>query len=166
MVGILELNLEGEGVGDDGFLGEVGSLGEDVLFGMEIEGEKVCMDLLMIIIWYCFFFIGDGDLVYILKSSNVWVDRIYSRFVLYCIVLKSDDDEVGKFRDRIISVREEIFKKIEDEVSKRWNFEEVVSNLLYFNVVFNISIVLFKYNIDIKLKIVDIIVFMYVFECW
>lgn len=34
-----------------------------------------------------FFFIGDGDLVYILKSSNVWVDRIYSRFVLYCIVL-------------------------------------------------------------------------------
>lgn len=86
--------------------------------------------------------------------------------VLYCIVLKSDDDEVGKFRDRIISVREEIFKKIEDEVSKRWNFEEVVSNLLYFNVVFNISIVLFKYNIDVKLKIVDIIVFMYVFECW
>lgn len=85
---------------------------------------------------------------------------------MYCIVLKSDDDEVGKFRDRIISVREEIFKKIEDEVSKRWNFEEVVSNLLYFNVVFNISIVLFKYNIDIKLKIVDIIVFMYVFECW
>lgn len=85
---------------------------------------------------------------------------------LYYIVLKSDDDEVGKFRDRIISVREEIFKKIEDEVSKRWNFEEVVSNLLYFNVVFNISIVLFKYNIDIKLKIVDIIVFMYVFECW
>lgn len=50
MVGILELNLEGEGVGDDGFLGEVGFLGEDVLFGMEIEGEKVCMDLLMIII--------------------------------------------------------------------------------------------------------------------
>lgn len=85
---------------------------------------------------------------------------------MYCIVLKSDDDEVGKFRDRIISVREEIFKKIEDEVSKRWNFEEVVSNLLYFNVVFNISIVLFKYNIDVKLKIVDIIVFMYVFECW
>lgn len=85
---------------------------------------------------------------------------------LYYIVLKSDDDEVGKFRDRIISVREEIFKKIEDEVSKRWNFEEVVSNLLYFNVVFNISIVLFKYNIDVKLKIVDIIVFMYVFECW
>lgn len=80
--------------------------------------------------------------------------------------MKSDDDEVGKFRDRIISVREEIFKKIEDEVSKRWNFEEVVSNLLYFNVVFNISIVLFKYNIDVKLKIVDIIVFMYVFECW
>lgn len=75
--------------------------------------------------------------------------------------MKSDDDEVGKFRDRIISVREEIFKKIEDEVSKRWNFEEVVSNLLYFNVVFNISIVLFKYNIDVKLKIVDIIVFMY-----
>lgn len=72
---------------------------------------------------------------------------------MYCIVLKSDDDEVGKFRDRIISVREEIFKKIEDEVSKRWNFEEVVSNLLYFNVVFNISIVY-------------IIVFMYVFECW
>lgn len=71
MVGILELNLEGEGVGDDGFLGEVGSLGEDVLFGMEIEGEKVCMDLLMIIIWYCFFLIGDRDLVYILKSSNV-----------------------------------------------------------------------------------------------
>lgn len=85
---------------------------------------------------------------------------------MYCIVLKSDDDEVGKFRDRIISVREEIFKKIEDEVSKRWNFEEVVSNLLYFYVVFNISIVLFKYNIDVKLKIVDIIVFMYVFECW
>lgn len=85
---------------------------------------------------------------------------------MYCIVLKSDDDEVGKFRDRIISVREEIFKKIEDEVSKRWNFEEVVSNLLYFNVVFNISIVLFKYNIDVKLRIVDIIVFMYVFECW
>lgn len=85
---------------------------------------------------------------------------------MYCIVLKSDDDEVGKFRDRIISVREEIFKKIEDEVSKRWNFEEVVSNLLYFNVVFNISIVLFKYNIDVKLKIVDIIGFMYVFECW
>lgn len=85
---------------------------------------------------------------------------------MYCIVLKSDDDEVGKFRDRIISVREEIFKKIEDEVSKRWNFEEVVSNLLYFNVVFNISNVLFKYNIDVKLKIVDIIVFMYVFECW
>lgn len=85
---------------------------------------------------------------------------------MYCIVLKSDDDEVGKFRDRIISVREEIFKKIEDEVSKRWNFEEVVSNLLYFNVVFNISIVLFKYNIDVKLKIVNIIVFMYVFECW
>lgn len=85
---------------------------------------------------------------------------------MYCIVLKSDDDEVGKFRDRIISVREEIFKKIEDEVSKRWNFEEVVSNLLYFNVVFNISIVLFKYNIEVKLKIVDIIVFMYVFECW
>lgn len=85
---------------------------------------------------------------------------------MYCIVLKSDDDEVGKFRDRIISVREEIFKKIEDEVSKRWNFEEVVSNLLYFNVVFNISIVLFKYNIDVKLKIVDIIVFMYEFECW
>lgn len=85
---------------------------------------------------------------------------------LYYIVLKSDDDEVGKFRDRIISVREEIFKKIEDEVSKRWNFEEVVSNLLYFNVVFNISIVLFIYNIDVKLKIVDIIVFMYVFECW
>lgn len=85
---------------------------------------------------------------------------------MYCIVLKSDDDEVGKFRDRIISVREEIFKKIEDEVSKRWNFEEVVSNFLYFNVVFNISIVLFKYNIDVKLKIVDIIVFMYVFECW
>lgn len=85
---------------------------------------------------------------------------------MYCIVLKSDDDEVGKFRDRIISVREEIFKKIEDEVSKRWNFEEVVSILLYFYVVFNISIVLFKYNIDVKLKIVDIIVFMYVFECW
>lgn len=85
---------------------------------------------------------------------------------MYCIVLKSDDDEVGKFRDRIISVREEIFKKIEDEVSKRWNFEEVVSNLLYFNVVFNISIVLFKYNIDVKLKIVDIIVFMYEFKCW
>lgn len=85
---------------------------------------------------------------------------------MYCIVLKSDDDEVGKFRDRIISVREEIFKKIEDEVSKRWNFEEVVSNLLYFNVVFNISIVLFKYNIDVKLKIVVIIVVMYVFECW
>lgn len=85
---------------------------------------------------------------------------------MYCIVLKSDDDEVGKFRDRIISVREEIFKKIEDEVSKRWNFEEVVSNLLYFYVVFNISIVLLKNEIDIKLKIIDIIVFMYVFECW
>lgn len=85
---------------------------------------------------------------------------------MYCIVLKSDDDEVGKFRDRIISVREEVFKKTEDEVSKRWNFEEVVSNLLYFNVVFNISIVLLKNEIDIKLKIIDIIVFMYVFECW
>lgn len=87
---------------------------------------------------------------------------------MYCIVLKSDDDEAGKLRDRIISVREEIFKKTEDEVSKRWNFEEAVSNSLHFNVAFNISIVLFKYNIDAKLKIVDtcIIVFMYVFECW
>lgn len=78
---------------------------------------------------------------------------------MYCIVLKSDDDEAGKLRDRIISVREEIFKKTEDEVSKRWNFEEAVSNSLHFNVAFNISI-------DAKLKIVDIIVFMYVFECW
>lgn len=85
---------------------------------------------------------------------------------LYYIVLKSDDDEAGKLRDRIISVREEIFKKTEDEVSKRWNFEEAVSNSLHFNVAFNISIVLFKYNTDAKLKIVDIIVFMYVFECW
>lgn len=32
-------------------------------------------------------FIGDGDPVYILKSSNAWVDRIHSRLVLYCIVL-------------------------------------------------------------------------------
>lgn len=85
---------------------------------------------------------------------------------MYCIVLKSDDDEAGKLRDRIISVREEIFKKTEDEVSKRWNFEEAVSNSLHFYVAFNIGIVLLKNEIDTKLKIIDIIVFMYVFECW
>lgn len=79
---------------------------------------------------------------------------------MYCIVLKSDDDEVGKFRDRIISVREEIFKKIEDEVSKRWNFEEVVSNLLYFNVVFNISIVLFNFFLFISVYGRLIIIFV------
>lgn len=85
---------------------------------------------------------------------------------MYCIVLKSDDDEAGKLRDRIISVREEVFKKTEDEVSKRWNFEEAVSISLHFYVAFNISIVLLKNEIDTKLKIIDIIVFMYVFECW
>lgn len=85
---------------------------------------------------------------------------------MYCIVLKSDDDEAGKLRDRIISVREEIFKKTEDEVSKRWNFEEAVSISLHFYVAFYISIVLLKNEIDTKLKIIDIIVFMYVFECW
>lgn len=85
---------------------------------------------------------------------------------MYCIVLKSDDDEAGKLRDRIISVREEIFKKTEDEVSKRWNFEEAVSISLHFYVAFNIGIVLLKNEIDTKLKIIDIIVFMYVFECW
>lgn len=46
---------------------------------------------------------------------------------------KSDDDEAGKLRDRIISVREEIFKKTEDEVSKRWNFEEAIKRP-YFHV--------------------------------
>lgn len=85
---------------------------------------------------------------------------------MYCIVLKSDDDEAGKLRDRIISVREEVFKKTEDEVSKRWNFEEAVSISLHFYVAFNISIVLLKNEIDTQLKIIDIIVFMYVFECW
>lgn len=83
-----------------------------------------------------------------------------------CIVLKSDDDEAGKLRDRVISVREEIFKKTEDEVSKRWNFEEAVSSSLYFYVAFNISIVLFNDNIDAKFMIINIIVFMYIFVCW
>lgn len=46
MVGTSELNPEGEGVGDDGPPGEVGPPGEDAPPGMEIEGEKVCIDLL------------------------------------------------------------------------------------------------------------------------
>lgn len=46
VVGTSELNPEGEGVGDDGPPGEVGPPGEDAPPGMEIEGEKVCIDLL------------------------------------------------------------------------------------------------------------------------
>ena len=46
---------------------------------------------------------------------------------------KSDTDEAIKLRDRMISTREAVFRKNEEEVSKRWNFEDAIKRP-YFHV--------------------------------
>ncbi|KAK3092313.1 hypothetical protein FSP39_001188, partial [Pinctada imbricata] len=46
---------------------------------------------------------------------------------------KFDENEAMRLREKIISLREEMFKKTEEEVSKRWNFEEGIKRP-YFHV--------------------------------
>lgn len=46
---------------------------------------------------------------------------------LFCFVLQLDDSEVPLLRDKIIEIREQVHRANEQEVSKRWSFEEAVS---------------------------------------
>jgi len=41
--------------------------------------------------------------------------------------LQLDDDEVGLIRQKVIEIRQSWHKRNEEEVTKRWAFEETVS---------------------------------------
>ena len=43
---------------------------------------------------------------------------------------QSDEAEANKLRAKIIEIRQEVHKQTEEEVSKRWVFEEGVSHVL------------------------------------
>jgi len=47
----------------------------------------------------------------------------------YCNLcsLQMDDDEVGLVRQKVIEIRQSWHKRNEEEVTKRWTFEEAVS---------------------------------------
>lgn len=44
-------------------------------------------------------------------------------------MLQGSDDEAMKVRDKVLKLREVLFKQNEEEVSKRWIYEEGVSGV-------------------------------------
>ena len=47
------------------------------------------------------------------------------------IPLQTDDEEITALREKIIELRQVIHKQTEEEVSKRWYFEEGVRTVFY-----------------------------------
>jgi len=53
--------------------------------------------------------------------------HIFMKLLQFCTFLQMDDEEVALVRQKLVAVRETWFKHNEEEVMKRWAFEEAVS---------------------------------------
>jgi len=63
------------------------------------------------------------------QSSVVATDESshFMKLLQFCTFLQMDDEEVALVRQKLVAVRETWFKRNEEEVMKRWAFEEAVS---------------------------------------